>query len=104
MNFKSDLGALAADLIETRGWSRQDVITKIGEKVGKLRQIARDYGDGSKIRGGAGYLEHLYGGNPREDHFDDLIIDAIRCNVPWGNMVADLMSLDIIISTGGRGR
>ena len=104
MNFLANLGALASDLIETRGWSRQDVVSKIGEKAAKLRQLARDYGDEGKIRGGAAYLEHLYGGNPREDHFDDLIIDAIRCNVPWGNMVAALMAIDVIISTGGRGR
>lgn len=104
MNFQANLGALACDLIETRGWTRQEVITKIGEKTAKLRQLSRDYGHDEKIRGGAGYLEHIYGGNPREDYFDDLIIDAIRCNVPWGNMVAALMAIDVIISTGGRGR
>ena len=105
MNFQSDLGALVSDLMETRGWTRTVAITTIGEKVSHMHQITRDYGNSDdRIRGGAAYLEHLYGGNPKEDHFDDLIVDALRKGVPWGNIIAGLMAIEIIISTGGRGR
>lgn len=105
MNFQSNLGALVSDLMETRGRTRSAIITTIGEKVSHMRRITRDYGNSDdRIRGGAAYLEHLYGGDPRNDHFDDLIVDALRKGVPWGNIIAGLMAIEIIISTGGRGR
>lgn len=104
MNFQSDLGALASDLMETRGWERARVLESMSSKVEHMRKITRNYGDNGRIRGGRDYLERLYGGDPKNDHFDDLIIDAIRKDVPWGNIIAGIMAVEVILSTGGRGR
>ena len=82
-NFHQDLTAIARDLVETNGWSVEQVHDALKSKIVKMRDLTTKYGDGGRLRGGRDYLARIY--QPaKNDHFDDLIADHIEQGCPWG--------------------